>query len=165
MRPKSVARLKRRINREYYFAFRENEMEKEALQWLYEYSIMNDTYCLDRYKQFVRKAEWYAKKDAISETFIHKVDKESAKEEKVAETARKCPKTEDTKEFSGKIYRHYAFVPVEQTPEEFLRDTLAKILATRIKRYFKPQKRMVDGKECWAYDFKIVWNDRTEITK
>ena len=165
MRPKSVARLKRRINREYYYAFRENLMEKEALQWLYEYSIMQDTYCLDRYRQFTRKAKWYSKKDAVCGTFIRKADKESTDKEKVAEIARKCPKTEDTKEFAGKIYRHYAFVPVDQTTDDLLRDTLAKILVARIKRYFKPQKRIVDGKECWAYDFKIVWNDREEITK
>lgn len=165
MRKKTVTRLRKEINKKYYYALRKCEMDKEALLWLYEYSILQDDYCLARYRQFARKANWYGRKEPICDTFIHKVDKESTELEKVQEIARKWPKTTIEVNDGEKVYRHYAICPADDKPEEEIRLTLAGIMAGRLKHYFKPRKRTFNGQEVWAYDLKIQWNDRDEIKK
>lgn len=165
MTPKKFRRLRSQIAEEGYAKRRMVEMEEESLRWLSDYAFIGDPDSLKMYGLFTRKASWYAKKADLLSTFIHKVDKESTEEEKVSETARKRAKTRCEEIPGTKTFRHYAFVPVEGTPDDEVRDMLSKILAGRIRRYFRPQKRIIGEKEYWAYDFRIAWNEREEITK
>lgn len=165
MKPKSCKRLRSQIAEEGYAKRRMVEMEEESLRWLSDYAFLGDQDSLKMYRLFTRKASWYAGKADLPSDFIHKVDKDSTEEEKVSETARKRAKTRCEEIPGTKTFRHYAFVPVEGTPEDEIRDMLSKILASRIRRYFRPQKRLIGEKEYWAYDFRIAWNEREEITK
>lgn len=165
MTKSDIKRQRSRIAEEGYAKRRMVEMEKESLRWLSDYAFLGDQESLNMYKLFTRKASWYARKADFPDTFIHKVDKESTQGEKVSETARKRAKTRCEEIPGTKTFRHYAFVPVEGTPDDEVRDMLSKILAGRIRRYFRPQKRLIGEKEYWAYDFRIAWNEREEITK